>query len=163
AHKRSFPECSVNEIVVSLILEELFCNFSNELTFNWSSCNSSVSLLESITVIQYNVKGLLNDKKLETLVDPNLGGNYVEEELEQVIQVALLCTQSSPLERPKMSEVLQMLEGDGLAERWEEWQKEESSRRNFNNMVHSSHHQSRTPQFIDSTSHIAPDVLSGPR
>lgn len=109
------------------------------------------------------VKGLLNDKKLETLVDPNLEGNYVEEELEQVIQVALLCTQSSPVERPKMSEVLQMLEGDGLAERWEEWQKEESSRRNFNNMVHSSNHRNRTPQFIDSTSHIAPDVLSGPR
>ncbi|XP_038887572.1 BRASSINOSTEROID INSENSITIVE 1-associated receptor kinase 1-like isoform X1 [Benincasa hispida] len=109
------------------------------------------------------VKGLLNDKKLETLVDPDLGGNYVEEELEQVIQVALLCTQSSPVERPKMSEVLQMLEGDGLDERWEDWQKEDSSRQNFNSMVHSYHHRRRTPPFIDSTSHIVPDVLSGPR
>lgn len=109
------------------------------------------------------VKGLLNDKKLATLVDPDLGGNYVEEELEQVIQVAVLCTQSSLVERPKMSEVLQMLEGDGLAERWEEWQKEESSRQNFNNMVHSYHWSSRSPQFIDSIAHLPPDVLSSPR
>ncbi|XP_022154390.1 BRASSINOSTEROID INSENSITIVE 1-associated receptor kinase 1-like isoform X2 [Momordica charantia] len=108
------------------------------------------------------VKGLLNDKKLEMLVDSDLEGNYVEEEVEQLIQVALLCTQSSPVERPNMSEVIKMLEGDGLAERWEEWQKEESSRQSFNNMVHSYHH-TTTPQVIDSFSQIPPDVLSGPR
>jgi somatic embryogenesis receptor kinase 1 len=31
----------------------------------------------------------------------------------------------SPTERPRMVEVVRMLEGDGLAERWEEWQKVE--------------------------------------
>ncbi|CAL5377906.1 unnamed protein product [Camellia sinensis] len=67
------------------------------------------------------VKGLLKDRKLETLVDANMKGNYVKDEVEQLIQVALLCTLSSPMERPKMSEVVRMLEGDGLAERWEEW------------------------------------------
>lgn len=61
-----------------------------------------------------------------------------------------------------MSEVLQMLEGDGLAERWEEWQKEENSRQNFDIMVH-FYHQSTTPQVFDSTSRVDPDVLSGPR
>jgi len=30
---------------------------------------------------------------------------------------ALLCTQVLPMERPKMSEVMRMLEGDGLAEK----------------------------------------------
>jgi len=59
------------------------------------------------------------------LVDPDLQNNYVDSEVEQLIQVALLCTQSSPMEWPKMSEVVRMLEGDGLAERWEEWQKVE--------------------------------------
>ncbi|XP_021886956.1 BRASSINOSTEROID INSENSITIVE 1-associated receptor kinase 1, partial [Carica papaya] len=63
------------------------------------------------------VKGLLKDKKLETLVDHDLQGNYDEHEVEQLIQVALLCTQGSPMERPKMSEVVRMLEGAGLAER----------------------------------------------
>ncbi|XP_057810320.1 somatic embryogenesis receptor kinase 2-like [Salvia miltiorrhiza] len=52
------------------------------------------------------VKGLLKEKKVEMLVDPDLQKNYVEAEVEQLIQVVLLCTQSSPMERPKMSEVV---------------------------------------------------------
>ncbi|KAG8364120.1 hypothetical protein BUALT_Bualt19G0093800 [Buddleja alternifolia] len=71
------------------------------------------------------VKGLLKEQQLETLVDADLEGNYIDEEVEELIQIALLCTQNSPTERPKMSEVVRMLEGHGLAERWEEWQKEE--------------------------------------
>ena len=35
-----------------------------------------------------------------------------------MLQVALLCTQFLPAHRPKMSEVVRMLEGDGLAEKW---------------------------------------------
>ncbi|RXH73654.1 hypothetical protein DVH24_016476 [Malus domestica] len=65
------------------------------------------------------VKGLLEDRRLETLVDADLNGNYVDDQVEQFIQVALLCTQGTPRERPKMSEVVRMLEGNGLAERWE--------------------------------------------
>ncbi|KAJ7533793.1 hypothetical protein O6H91_13G065400 [Diphasiastrum complanatum] len=68
------------------------------------------------------VKALLNAGKVELLVDPDLKANYESVELEQLIQVALLCTQGSPIDRPKMAEVVCMLEGDGLAERWEEWQ-----------------------------------------
>ncbi|KAK4480102.1 hypothetical protein RD792_013159 [Penstemon davidsonii] len=71
------------------------------------------------------VKGLLKEKKLETLVDPDLRGNDIDEEVEQLIQLALLCTQCSPTERPRMSEVVRMFEGDGLAERWEEYWQEE--------------------------------------
>ena len=79
-------------------------------------------------MLKFQVKGLLKDRKLEALVDCDLQGNYIDEEVEQLIQVALLCTQDSPMERPKMSEVVRMLEGDGLAEGWEEWQKEEMFR-----------------------------------
>ncbi|TMX05027.1 hypothetical protein EJD97_003344 [Solanum chilense] len=105
------------------------------------------------------VKGLLKDKKYETLVDADLQGNYNEEEVEQLIQVALLCTQSTPTERPKMSEVVRMLEGDGLAERWEEWQKEEMFRQDYNHV----HHPHTDWIIADSTSNIRPDELSGPR
>ncbi|XVF01608.1 hypothetical protein REPUB_Repub04eG0103200 [Reevesia pubescens] len=105
------------------------------------------------------VKGLLKDRRLETLVDSDLQGNYIDEEVEQLIQVALLCTQGSPMERPKMSEVVRMLEGDGLAERWEEWQKEEMFRQEFNHI----HHPNANWIIADSTSHIPPDELSGPR
>lgn len=104
------------------------------------------------------VKGLLKDRRLETLVDSDLQGNYIEDEVEQLIQVALLCTQSSASERPKMSEVVRMLEGDGLAERWEEWQKDEMFRQDINHAHHPNTH-----WIVDSTSHIPPDELSGPR
>ncbi|KAL0891456.1 hypothetical protein Bca101_015439 [Brassica carinata] len=107
------------------------------------------------------VKGLLKEKKLEALVDVDLQGNYIDEEVEQLIQVALLCTQSSPMERPKMSEVVRMLEGDGLAERWEEWQKEEMFRQDFN---YQNYNQPNTSWLIgDSTSHIENEYPSGPR
>jgi hypothetical protein len=42
--------------------------------------------------------------------------------MESLIQVALLCTQTCPADRPKMSEVVWMLEGDCLADKLEEWQ-----------------------------------------
>ncbi|KAL8483008.1 hypothetical protein ACS0TY_025892 [Phlomoides rotata] len=69
------------------------------------------------------VKELFKEKKLETWVDYDIKNNYVEAEVEQLIQVAVLCCQSSPKDRPKMSEVVRMLEGNGLAEKWDKWQK----------------------------------------
>lgn len=62
------------------------------------------------------VKGLLKEKTLETLVDTDLQGNYIEDEVEQLIQVSLLCTRKNPTKLPKMSDVVRMLEGNGLSE-----------------------------------------------
>lgn len=104
------------------------------------------------------VKGLLKEKKLEMLVDPDLSNNYIDEEVEQLIQVALLCTQGSPMERPKMSEVVRMLEGDGLAERWEEWQKVEVVRQEVEHAPH--RHHEWVPDSIDNLHAVE---LSGPR
>lgn len=55
---------------------------------------------------------------MEVLVDRVLGRNYDQIEVGEMLQVALLCTQYLPAHRPKMSEVVRMLEGDGLAEKW---------------------------------------------
>ncbi|XP_010318078.1 probable LRR receptor-like serine/threonine-protein kinase At5g10290 isoform X1 [Solanum lycopersicum] len=76
-----------------------------------------------------HVRKLQRDKKLDAIVDRNLNNNYELGEVEMMIQVALLCTQASPEDRPAMSEVVRMLEGEGLAERWEEWQHVEVNRR----------------------------------
>lgn len=105
----------------------------------------------------FQVKGLLKEKKLEKLVDPDLENDYVEAEVEQLIQVALLCTQGSPMERPKMSDVVRMLEGDGLAERWEEWQKVEV-RPEVELLPHS-----HSEWIMDSTYQLHAEILSGPR
>ncbi|KAI8535589.1 hypothetical protein RHMOL_Rhmol10G0186000 [Rhododendron molle] len=69
-----------------------------------------------------HVKKLLREKRLEDIVDGNLKDNYNPKEVETLVQVALLCTQGSPEDRPKMAEVVCLLEGDGLAERWAEWE-----------------------------------------
>ncbi|XP_010926235.1 LRR receptor kinase BAK1 [Elaeis guineensis] len=105
------------------------------------------------------VKGLLKEKKLDMLVDPDLQNDYVGAEVESLIQVALLCTQGSPMERPKMSEVVRMLEGDGLAERWEEWQQVEVGRQE----VEISPLNGNSEWFLDSTDNLRAVELSGPR
>ncbi|PPR85284.1 hypothetical protein GOBAR_AA35416 [Gossypium barbadense] len=64
------------------------------------------------------VKKIQQEKKVEVLVDRELGSNYDRIDVGEMLQVALLCTQNLPVHRPKMSEVVRMLEGDGLAEKW---------------------------------------------
>lgn len=74
-----------------------------------------------------HVKKLLREKRLSSIVDPSLQ-QYITQEVEELIQVALLCTQPTPEDRPTMMEVVRMLVGQGLAERWEEWQQVEGLR-----------------------------------
>ncbi|XP_020273294.1 probable LRR receptor-like serine/threonine-protein kinase At5g10290 isoform X2 [Asparagus officinalis] len=83
-----------------------------------------------------HVKKLVREKRLDAIIDRNLNKNYDIEEVEKVIQVALLCTQATPEDRPSMSEVVRMLEGEGLAERWEEWQQVEVNRREEYERLH---------------------------
>lgn len=100
----------------------------------------------------------MKEKHLEMLVDPDLETNYTESEVEQLIQVALLCSQGSPMERPKMSDVVRMLEGDGLAERWDEWQKVEVLRHDNDLLPYPS-----SDWIVDSTDNLHAVELSGPR
>ncbi|XP_044469133.1 probable LRR receptor-like serine/threonine-protein kinase At5g63710 isoform X1 [Mangifera indica] len=83
-----------------------------------------------------HIKKLLRENRLSDIVDKNLK-NYESKEVEIVVQVALLCTQSCPEDRPTMAEVVKMLEGVGLAERWAEWEQLEQVRhQEFSLMSH---------------------------
>nr|XP_043635255.1 somatic embryogenesis receptor kinase 1-like [Erigeron canadensis] len=108
------------------------------------------------------VNGLLKENKLEMLVDPDLDTDYVVVEVEQLIQVALQCTQDSPMERPKMTDVLRMLGGDGLAERWHEWQKGDVSEicQEFCVLTQNPNTDWIMDDLIDN---LEADELSGPR
>ncbi|CAI0394204.1 unnamed protein product [Linum tenue] len=66
------------------------------------------------------VKKIQREKRVEELVDRELGISYDRIEVGEMLQVALLCTQYLPAHRPKMSEVVRMLEGDGLAKKHDE-------------------------------------------
>ncbi|THG22473.1 hypothetical protein TEA_002241 [Camellia sinensis var. sinensis] len=83
-----------------------------------------------------HVKKLERENRLDAIVDQNLTENYNILEVEMMIKVALLCTQGSPEDRPAMSDVVRMLEGEGLAERWEEWQHVEVNRRQEYERLH---------------------------
>ncbi|GKV18648.1 hypothetical protein SLEP1_g28997 [Rubroshorea leprosula] len=104
------------------------------------------------------VKKLEREKRLDAIVDHNLNTKYDIQEVEMMIQVALLCTQASPEGRPAMSEVVRMLEGEGLAERWEEWQHIEVTRRQEYERL-----QGRFDFGEDSVYHQVPIELSGGR
>ncbi|XP_057747576.1 protein NSP-INTERACTING KINASE 3-like [Arachis stenosperma] len=109
------------------------------------------------------VKKLHQDGRLGQMVDKDLRGSFDLLELEEMVQVALLCTQFKPSHRPKMSEVLKMLEGDGLAERWEASQshKIETPRLRSSN---SENNPQRYSDFIEESSLILEAMeLSGPR
>uniref|UniRef100_A0A5B7ANC6 non-specific serine/threonine protein kinase n=1 Tax=Davidia involucrata TaxID=16924 RepID=A0A5B7ANC6_DAVIN len=106
------------------------------------------------------VKKIHQEKKLDLLVDKDLKNNYDRIELEEMVKVALLCTQYIPGHRPKMSEVVRMLEGDGLAERWEASQKVEA-------VKYKPHELSSSERYSDLTNDSSLLVhaieLSGPR
>ncbi|MED6222607.1 hypothetical protein PIB30_065947, partial [Stylosanthes scabra] len=66
-----------------------------------------------------HIKKLLKEDRLKDIVDRNLE-TYDEKEVERIIHVALFCTRNYPEERPTMSEIVKMLQGVGLQERWNE-------------------------------------------
>lgn len=57
------------------------------------------------------VRTLHEEKRLKVLADRDLREWFNALQLEKVVEVALQCTQSHPNLRPKMSEVLKVLEG----------------------------------------------------
>ncbi|KAL7601333.1 hypothetical protein Lser_V15G25285 [Lactuca serriola] len=55
---------------------------------------------------------LLEEDAIDELIDPRLGNSYSEEEVYCMLQAAALCIKRDPQLRPRMSQVLRILEGD---------------------------------------------------
>ncbi|KAL4281231.1 hypothetical protein GQ457_03G008250 [Hibiscus cannabinus] len=70
-------------------------------------------------VIATMVKKLHQEGKLSLLVDKDLIGNFDRTKMEEIVQIALLCTRCNHVHCPRMSEVLRLLEGDDLVDKWE--------------------------------------------
>ncbi|CAL9230444.1 unnamed protein product [Arabidopsis halleri] len=112
------------------------------------------------------VKKIHQEKKLELLVDKELlkKKSYDEIELDEMVRVALLCTQYLPGHRPKMSEVVRMLEGDGLAEKWEASQRSDSVSKCSNRINELMSSSDRYSDLTDDSSLLVQAMeLSGPR
>ncbi|KAJ8567170.1 hypothetical protein K7X08_019378 [Anisodus acutangulus] len=138
-HQDSHVTTAVRGTVGHIAPEYLSTGQSSEKTDVFGFGILLLELITGMRTIEYgkasNQKGVMLDwvrkihqeKKLDVLIDKDLKINYDQIELEEMVQVALLCTQYLPGHRPKMSEIVRMLEGDGLAERWEASQKFEGS------------------------------------
>ncbi|KFK31520.1 hypothetical protein AALP_AA6G123400 [Arabis alpina] len=57
------------------------------------------------------VRTLKEEKRFAEMVDRDLNGQFDDLVLEEVVELALLCTQPHPNLRPRMSEILKVLEG----------------------------------------------------
>lgn len=55
---------------------------------------------------------LLEEYAIDALVDPRLGNQYSEHEVYCMLHAASMCIRRDPQARPRMSQVLRMLEGD---------------------------------------------------
>ncbi|XP_030463651.1 somatic embryogenesis receptor kinase 1-like [Syzygium oleosum] len=102
------------------------------------------------------VKYRLEHNELGGLIDPSLRGDYDENEAKKLVKLALFCIQSPPTKRPTMSEVVRILKGSCLDERWES-EKE--------GLAVDIRQTSSQPcgTVTDSASHLDPEELSGPR
>ena len=87
----------------------IFVYYLLHLTPKWETFNTHVPLLQ--------VRELKEEKKLDKLVDRDLKDSFDVAELECSVDVIIQCTQTNPILRPKMSEVLHALEANvALAE-----------------------------------------------
>ena len=66
---------------------------------------------EPIVLVDFVLKLWQNDL-IVCVMDPRLGGEYVEEEAELVLKIGLLCSHPSPVGRPSMRLIMQYLCGD---------------------------------------------------
>ncbi|GJN24443.1 hypothetical protein PR202_gb12181 [Eleusine coracana subsp. coracana] len=69
------------------------------------------SLGEPIVLVDFVLKFWQNEL-IVCIIDPRLGGEYVEEEAELVLKLGLLCSHPSPVGRPSMRLIMQYLSGD---------------------------------------------------
>ncbi|RDX88971.1 Receptor-like cytosolic serine/threonine-protein kinase RBK2, partial [Mucuna pruriens] len=61
---------------------------------------------------------ILNSGKVLQLLDPSLGDNYDNEEMEKMVLAATLCIKRAPRARPQMSLISKILQGDAEAIKW---------------------------------------------
>ncbi|KAK2977483.1 hypothetical protein RJ640_016111 [Escallonia rubra] len=157
-HRDSHVTTAVRGTVGHIAPEYLSTGQSSEKT---DVFGFGILLLELITVgnLPPKVKKLHQDGKLNLMVDKDLKNKFDRVELEEMVQVALLCTKFNPSNRPKMSEVLRMLEGDGLAEKWEASQSVDTPRYRT-----PENNNQRYSDFLEESSLVIEAMeLSGPR
>lgn len=61
---------------------------------------------------------ILSSGKVAHLLDPSLGGNYDQDQMERMVLAASLCIRRAPRVRPQMSLITKLLQGDADVIEW---------------------------------------------
>ena len=66
---------------------------------------------ESIDIVEWTRMKVKKNRGLEEVLDPTISGQckHVQEEMQLVLRIALLCTAKLPKDRPSMRDVITML------------------------------------------------------
>ncbi|XP_010262573.1 PREDICTED: L-type lectin-domain containing receptor kinase IV.2-like [Nelumbo nucifera] len=88
-----------------------FGAFMLEVACGRRPIDPQASSAEKIILVDWVLSYWTRGKILET-VDPNLGSDYVAEEMDLVLKLGLLCSHSIPTARPTMRQVVRFLAGD---------------------------------------------------
>ncbi|GFZ13688.1 protein kinase family protein [Actinidia rufa] len=82
-------------------------------------------------------KPLLKKNNIRELVDPSLGNDFNTIQMNLVVLAAFLCTQQSPVQRPQMRQVVQLLKGSqGSLEVMKKYQKPSFWKRYYVELFH---------------------------
>ncbi|KAM1095584.1 hypothetical protein EV2_010754 [Malus domestica] len=76
-------------------------------------------------------KPLLDNNEMKELVDPNIGDNYDQKEMDHMILTAALCIEQSSILRPRMSQVVVLLRGDEYVSKCAKESKRRSIQRTY--------------------------------
>nr|GLL45903.1 probable LRR receptor-like serine/threonine-protein kinase At1g53430 [Ipomoea trifida] len=89
------------------------CNFPDGICHVQSIFARPDYIVDPINPLQAHDGALVLQRKgnLMELIDPRLGSDFNKQQAIRMIKVALLCTNLSPVLRPSMSAVVNMLEG----------------------------------------------------
>ncbi|XP_051148824.1 protein NSP-INTERACTING KINASE 3-like [Andrographis paniculata] len=116
------------------------------------------------------VRKLHEEGKLSLMVDRHLRNEFEAAELEELVEVALLCTQFNPWRRPTMSQALRMLEeGEGSGEKSQAQAYNNMSSSSSSSIRHFHHHRpsvryySNLVEESESAYVVEAMELSGPR
>ncbi|RYQ83590.1 hypothetical protein Ahy_B10g102334 [Arachis hypogaea] len=84
---------------------------SGQITEKADVYSFGVVLVELVTG-RKAARPLLEEYAIEELIDPRLGNQYLENEVYCMLHAASLCIRRDPHSRPRMSQVLRILDGD---------------------------------------------------
>jgi len=76
-----------------------------------ASMVSNTTSMDHVSYFPVHAMSQLHEGDVQSLVDPNLLGDFSLEEAERVCKVACWCIQDNESDRPTMGEVVRVLEG----------------------------------------------------